>query len=241
MADVGTDLARASCFPSAPQSPSLNNTDLGSPSAASSWFPGPLPPQSLEAVEGQAASPLTPLRLVLKAQLSQALEDLGVQKQRADMVSPRDACRGLRGQRGPGASGAGRSPVPTVTSPAGAACGPGSRGPCRQSTAGNGVGFGPCREAGTAAARGHDLPPVGRCHPQAVTRPGPGCVWPACLCARAGPLWGPLLRPVARAGAGRRGQARAGAGSVQSARPPQGDRRPLWEELRPAHTAARGL
>lgn len=236
MADVGTDLARASCFPSAPQSPSLNNTDLGSPSAASSWFPGPLPPQSLEAVEGQAASPLTPLRLVLKAQLSQALEDLGVQKQRADMVSPRDACRGLRGQRGPGASGAGRSPVPTVTSPAGAACGPGSRGPCRQSTAGNGVRFGPCREAGTAAARGHDLPPVGRCHPQAVTRPGPGCVWPACLCAHAGPLWGPLLRPVAR----------AGAGSVQSARPPRGTdgrcgRSFVLCTLQPAVSEGRGL
>lgn len=99
-------------------------------------------------------------------------------------------------------------------------------------------------DSGMLAARGHDLPPMGRCHPQAVTRPGPGCVWPACLCAHAGPLWGPLLRPVARAGAGRRGQARAGVGrrGQRAERPTTtGDRRPLWEELRPVHTAARGL
>lgn len=34
------------------------------------------------------AGPLTPLCLVLQAQLSEALEELGGQKQRADMVSP---------------------------------------------------------------------------------------------------------------------------------------------------------
>lgn len=65
-----------------------------------------------------------------------------------------------------------QKPRPHRDSPAGAACGPGSRGPCRQSTAGNGVGFGLCREAGTAACW---LPEVMTCPPWAgaILRPSP--------------------------------------------------------------------
>lgn len=68
-----------------------------------------------------------------------------------------------------------------------------------------------------AGCRGHDLPHVGRCRPHVVPRPEPGCVRPACLCARAG--------------AGRGAAACGAPGHVQGTRP-------LWEQLRPMHTVS---
>lgn len=78
-------------FPSCPSVPSSKRWEFGPPPGASACSRAPLTTTSTARGGGRAgagAGPLTPLCLVLQAQLSEALEELGGQKQRADMVSP---------------------------------------------------------------------------------------------------------------------------------------------------------